>query len=228
MSVMIGTSARTSTDVALVVAVKRLSEAKTRLTPLFCGAAPGMRAELVLAMLVDTLTAAAAAAPVRSITVVTPDDDAADAARSVGADVLLDPTPAGDPDPLNSALLAAADALRYQGANVGVLQGDLPALQPRELAQALSAARTHGRSFVSDRHGTGTSALFAFGVPLTPRFGVNSARRHADSGAAALTAEWPGLRCDIDTPDDLSAALRIGVGIATKRVVAELDVDIER
>lgn len=222
---MSGTRARTSTDVALVVAVKRLSAAKTRLAPMFVGARPGARAELVLAMLLDTLTAASAAAPVTSITVVTPDDVAADAARSVGARVLVDPTPAGHDDPLNAALRSAADALRNESANVAVLQGDLPALQPRELAQALSAARSGGRGFVSDRHGTGTAALIAFGTPLDPRFGVDSARRHADSGAVELTAPWPGLRCDIDTPDDLAAALRIGVGIATKRVVAELDVE---
>ena len=103
-----------------------------------------------------------------------------------------------------------------------MLQGDLPALQARELAQALSAARAAPRSFVSDRHGTGTAALFAFGVPLDPGFGPNSARRHADSGAIELTRPWPGLRCDIDTHDDLAAALRLGVGIATKRAVGGL------
>ena len=221
---MSGPRARTSTDVALIVAVKRLSEAKTRLAPMFARAATGARAELVLAMLVDTLSAAAAAAAVRSITVGTPDETAADAARSVGARVLMDPTPAGHGDPLNAALRSAARALSDESANVAVLQGDLPALQPRELAQALSAARLHGRGFVSDRHGSGTSALISFGHPLVPFFGPDSARRHADSGAIGLTEPWPGLRCDIDTPDDLAAALRIGVGIATKRAVAELDV----
>jgi 2-phospho-L-lactate guanylyltransferase len=65
--------------------------------------------------------------------------------------------------------------------------------------------------------------LFAFGAPLDPRFGPDSARRHQDSGAIELTGGWPGLRCDIDTPDDLSAALELGVGTATKRVVAELE-----
>jgi len=85
-----------------------------------------------------------------------------------------------------------------------------------------AAARRHPRSFVSDRHGTGTSALFAFGVPLDPRFGVESTRRHADSGAAELTGSWPGLRCDIDTPDDLASALHLGLGPATHRVVGAL------
>jgi 2-phospho-L-lactate guanylyltransferase len=159
---------------------------------------------------------------VRTITVVTPDEVAADAARSHGAEVLMDPTPVGHVDPLNTALRTAEAAVRSHGANVAVLQGDLPALQSRELAQALSAARAAPRSFVGDRHGTGTAALFAFGVSLDPRFGPNSARRHRDSGAVELTQPWPGLRCDIDTQDDLAAALQLGVGIATKRAVGGL------
>jgi 2-phospho-L-lactate guanylyltransferase len=155
---------------------------------------------------------------------VTPDDSAAGVARDVGARVLTDPTPAGHPDPLNAALRTAEMYVRETTVDVAVLQGDLPALQPRELAQALSAARANERSFVSDRHGTGTAALFAFGVPLDPRFGPESTRRHEDSGAVALTRDWPGLRCDIDTPDDLAAALRLGVGIATKQTVADIEV----
>ncbi len=220
---MSGNSADGPTDMGLIIAVKRLDAAKTRLAPMFSAAAQGVRAELVLSMLVDTLTAAAAVSVVGSITVVTPDEIAADAARALGARVLIDPTPAGHSDPLNTALRTAEAAIRDRHANVGVLQGDLPALQARELARALAGARAHRRSFVGDRHGSGTAALFAFGTALDPRFGPDSARRHRDSGAIELTGGWPGLRCDIDTPDDLSAALELGVGTATKRVVAELE-----
>jgi 2-phospho-L-lactate/phosphoenolpyruvate guanylyltransferase len=225
MAGMSGTSAtigRTPTTVGLIIAIKRLNAAKTRLAPMFDGLAHGAREELVLAMLADTITAAAAVPAVHTITVVTPDAVAADAARAHGAQVLMDPTPAGHVDPLNTALRAAEAAIRSHSANIAVLQGDLPALQSRELAQALGAARAQPRSFVSDRHGTGTAALFAFGIPLDPDFGLNSARRHTDSGAVELTRPWPGLRCDIDTQDDLTAALRLGVGIATKRVVGGL------
>lgn len=217
---MNGQVAGAPVDVGLIIAVKRLRAAKTRLAPLFSGP---VREEVVLAMLVDTITAASAVPMVTSITVVTPDAVAAEAARNLGARVLVDPTPDGHDDPLNAALRAAETAVRDRHANVGVLQGDLPALQPRELARALASARTHSRSFVGDRHGTGTAALFAFGAALDPTFGPESARRHGDSGAIALTGGWPGLRCDIDTPDDLVAALELGVGTATKRVVADLD-----
>jgi 2-phospho-L-lactate guanylyltransferase len=222
MAGMSGTSASAPTTVGLIIAIKRLSAAKSRLAPMFDSLAHGAREELVLAMLGDTIAAASAVPAVHTITVVTPDEVAAEAARSHGAQVLMDPTPVGHVDPLNTALRTAEAAVRSHTDNVAVLQGDLPALQARELAQALSAARAAPRSFVSDRHGTGTAALFAFGVPLDPGFGSNSARRHANSGAIELTRPWPGLRCDIDTQDDLAAALRLGVGIATKRAVGGL------
>jgi 2-phospho-L-lactate guanylyltransferase len=217
---MNGQSASAPADIGLIIAVKRLGAAKTRLAPLVAGQ---VREELVLGMLVDTITAALAVPMVTTITVVTPDAHAAEVARDLGAAVLADPTPDGHADPLNSALRAAEAAVRERHDGVGVLQGDLPALQPRELARALAVARSHPRSFVGDRHGSGTAALFAFGTPLGPSFGVDSARRHRDSGAIELTGGWPGLRCDIDTPDDLTAALELGVGTSTKRIVAELE-----
>ena len=206
-------------DVGVIIAVKRLGAAKTRLAPVL--SAEG-RENIVLAMLVDTISAASAVPAVRAITVVTPDAVAADTARGLGARVVADPTPEHHPDPLNNAILTAAAAVGATTSNIVVLQGDLPALQPDELEEAIDAARGHQRSFVGDRHGTGTAALFAFGVVPHPLFGPDSARRHADSGAAELTEAWPGLRCDIDTAEDLSVAMRLGVGPATTRAVGTI------
>ena len=203
-------------DVGLVIAVKRLAAAKTRLAPVFSSAT---REGVVLAMLTDTITAASAVPAVKVLTIVTPDEDAAAAARSLGASVLVDPTPEGHRNPLNNAIAAAEASIREETANIVALQGDLPALQPQELAEAIVAARAYPRSFVGDRHGTGTSALFAFGVALDPQFGADSAQRHRHSGAIELTGAWPGLRCDIDTPDDLLIARRLGVGAATAQAI---------
>ena len=202
-------------DVGVIIAVKHLAAAKSRLSALFPGTA---REHVVLAMLVDTIGSARAVAAVASVTVVTPDRSAAAAARECGAAVLDDPTPPRHPDPLNNAVLAAGRALSGT-VNLAVLQGDLPALRPAELSQALEAARLSSRSFVADRHGTGTAALFAFGAPLDPRFGPHSAERHRDSGAVELGGPWPGLRCDIDTPEDLQEALRLGLGSASSAAV---------
>jgi 2-phospho-L-lactate/phosphoenolpyruvate guanylyltransferase len=204
-------------DIGVIIAVKRLTAAKTRLSPAFSA---GTREEVVLAMLIDTIAAARAVGAVQSITVVTPDDTAAAAARELGAAVLFDTTPPSDPDPLNTAVRFAWAAVTKQTANTVVLQGDLPALQANEFSEALAQARSHRRSFVADRHGSGTAALFALGVALDPLLGRESARRHRDSGAAELTGAWPGLRCDIDTVEDLRAAQLLGVGAATTRAIA--------
>ena len=218
---MSGTRGDAAGDVALIIAVKRLAAAKTRLAPVFSART---RETVVLAMLIDTLTAATQVRSLRSITVVTPDAAAAAAAADLGADVLADPTPQGHPDPLNNAIAAAARAVagtNNSGANIAVLQGDLPAMQTQELAEAITAARQHQRSFVADRLGTGTAALCAFATPLDPRFGSDSSARHRRSGAIELTGAWPGLRCDVDTPADLAAARRLGIGAATARAIAQ-------
>jgi 2-phospho-L-lactate/phosphoenolpyruvate guanylyltransferase len=213
---MSGTRADGADDIALIIAVKRLTAAKTRLAPVFSART---RETVVLAMLVDTVTAAAGVASVGSIIVITPDDDAAAAAVRIGAQVIADPTPEGHEDPLNNAIAAAECAVAESFANVVALQGDLPALQTQELAEAIAAARHHRRSFVADRLATGTAALCAFGTALDPRFGSDSAARHRRSGAIELTGAWPGLRCDVDTPADLVAARRLGVGAATARAI---------
>ncbi|MGE2835618.1 2-phospho-L-lactate guanylyltransferase [Mycobacterium sp. SMC-4] len=204
-------------DVGVVIAVKWLPAAKTRLAPMLSATD---REGLVLAMLVDTIAAAMAVPEVRSVLVVTPDRIAAEAAEQAGARVLADPTPDGHPDPLNNALASAAALVSREVPNVVALQGDLPALHPYELAEAITAARACGRGFVADRHGDGTSALLAFAVPLDPRFGADSAHRHRCSGAVELDGRWPGLRCDIDTPEDLAAAHAVGVGPATAKAIA--------
>ncbi len=205
--------------VSVVIAVKRLTAAKTRLAPAF---PPAARGGVVLAMLEDTIAAATAVPAVRSIIVVTPDADAAAAAGRLGALALDDPTPANHRDPLNNALAAGEALARRESVNVVALQGDLPALRVAELTEAISAASANPRSFVSDRHGSGTAALFAFGVPLRPLFGAESSARHRRSGAAELTGDWPGLRCDIDTAQDLLDARLLGVGPATSQVIGAL------
>jgi 2-phospho-L-lactate/phosphoenolpyruvate guanylyltransferase len=206
-------------DVSVVIAVKRLAAAKTRLAPAF---APPTRGGIVLAMLSDTITAAMGAEAVGSVIVVTPDDDAATAAERLGAQVLRDPTPAGHRDPLNHALTAAETLARRRSPNVVALQGDLPAVRSDELSAAIATARRHPRSFVADRPGSGTAALFSFGVPMAPLFGAGSAARHRRSGAVELTGDWPGLRCDIDTAEDLAVAMHLGLGAATSQAIGAL------
>ena len=106
---------------------------------------------------------------------------------------------------------------------MGVLLGDLPALRPDELEAALEAASGHPLAFVRDADGTGTTLATATrGTAFTPRFGPDSAARHARDGFVELEAsDAPGLHRDVDTVDALAAALALGVGEHTRAVIAQ-------
>ncbi|HTZ42564.1 MAG TPA: 2-phospho-L-lactate guanylyltransferase, partial [Jatrophihabitans sp.] len=111
---------------------------------------------------------------------------------------------------------------RPPGAGVVALVGDLPALRAADLLDALHAAERHPRSFVRDLAGTGTTLLAAAaGVPLDPRFGPDSARRHAESGAVELEA-GTSLRADVDSASDLRFCLRLGAGLLTSQMSPDL------
>lgn len=209
--------------VRVIVPVKRLAGAKSRLAPAL---GPAQRRALVLAMLRDTVRAAAAAPGVAGVWVVTPDASAAAAAARAGARTL--PEPPGPAAGLNAVLTRSAAAVRSGAPACPLLflQADLPALRPGELADALAAARTAGgrHAFVADAAGVGTTALFVPAAAAVPRlrFGPASAALHAGAGAAALTGAWPGLRSDVDTAADLARAARLGTGPATDAVLRTL------
>ena len=202
---------------SVVVPAKRLALAKTRLRPLTDGA-PVEHADVVLALLADTVAAALDCPRVERVLVVTDDPAAAETVRALGAGTVADEPDEG----LNPALVHGA---RSTGAAaVAALSSDLPALRPEELAAALDAAGTAPRCFVADAEGTGTTLLTAVGVPLDPRFGAGSAAAHRASGAVPLAGTWPGLAADVDTEAALRRALALGVGPATTSVAARLGI----
>ena len=209
----------------VVIAVKDLAAAKTRLADAFADAD---RARLVVAMFRDTVVAAWAVEAVGAVTVVTPDSAVSDAAAELGARVIQEPCDRSPQDSvarLNSAFTAAASLVRDEGDDdIIALQADLPALRSRELAQAYRLAPADTRSVVSDHHGTGTAALILKGhtEEFAPLFGPASARRHRESGANDLDGFWPGLRLDVDTIDEVRAAHALGVGDATAAVLRSL------
>ncbi|MGW6701396.1 2-phospho-L-lactate guanylyltransferase [Nocardia sp. NPDC055049] len=202
-----------------VMAVKHIGRAKSRLANVL---STEQRAQLVLAMFTDTAVAATAVPELLSLTVVTPDPLVAARARELGAHVLDEP-PAGA-DPLNTALAAGAAHVRDRHGPTALLalQADLPALRPSELADVLTVA-VSARSVVIDHTGTGTAALLIRDTtaPLSPRFGADSARAHRDDGAVPLLGHWPGLRCDVDTPEDLDLVRTLGVGEFTTSTLRE-------
>jgi 2-phospho-L-lactate guanylyltransferase len=133
-------------------------------------------------------------------------------------------------DELNAALRhgASVAARRWPGTSLAALTADLPSLDPAELSAALRATGALGRAaFVPDAACVGTT-LYAvpFGGEFLPSFGGTSRARHASSGAAELRLDdMAGLRRDVDTPDDLRAALALGTGPNTAALAARLLAD---
>ena len=208
-----------SREWCLVVPVKRLDRAKTRLD----GPFTAYRKDLALAFALDTVTAALACPAVAAVLVVTDEDVAATRLAAIGAEVAGDDPGAG----LNPALSHGADLVagRHPDTSVATLAADLPALRPADLAVALGRADAHPRSFVRDAAGTGTTLLLARDPSdLRPSFGTDSATRHAQSGAVELdTRGVESLRADVDRPRDVAAAIAFGVGPATAAVLAGID-----
>jgi 2-phospho-L-lactate/phosphoenolpyruvate guanylyltransferase len=203
--------------VDLVVPIKRLDLAKMRLR----GAVPGEHADVVLALLLDTVTAATEADGVRRVLVVCEDPRVTKALGSAGIESV---DQRGLPG-LNAALQHGADLLRADAPRgvVGALQADLPALRPAELTSAIAEAAGR-RAFCADRPGTGTTLLMsAPGGPLDPRFGPGSAAAHRAGGAVPVGAELATLRCDVDTAGDLAVAAGLGLGARTGKFTAAFD-----
>ena len=195
--------------------VKRLAIAKTRLQSY----GDAVRQDLALAFALDVVTAGLACDVVAAVLVVTDDDRAATTLAGAGARVVPDSPDAG----LNPALEHGADLLRDEGIGaVATVSADLPCLTAGDLATALAAVQPGRRGFVPDAAGTGTTLLAApDGVSLAPAYGTASRTGHEAAGALELPA-GPGLRLDVDTPDDLQAALALGVGAATRAVAVSL------
>ncbi|GAA2092982.1 2-phospho-L-lactate guanylyltransferase [Actinomadura alba] len=198
-----------------MVPVKVLARAKSRMS----AAAGPYREALALSVAADTVAAALLCEHVGAVVVVTDDPLAASELSDLGARVVSDEPDAG----LNPALAHGAALARALApdAGVGALSADLPALRPAELSEVLGTAAAHGgTAFVPDTAGTGTTLYVASpGVVFAPAFGPDSRARHRAQGARELAlAGIPSVRRDVDTLDDLIAALSLGAGPRTTAI----------
>ncbi|WP_432187099.1 2-phospho-L-lactate guanylyltransferase [Streptomyces sp. Tue6028] len=203
----------------VVVPLKPLARAKSRLADT---AADGLRPGLALAFAQDTVAAVLACTAVLDVAVVTDDVLAGRELAALGARVVPDEPGGG----LNAALAHAAAVVRSRSPEsaVAALNADLPALRPTELARVLDAAAEFPRSFLPDAAAIGTTLLAASpGRELLPAFGTESRARHRASGAVEIGLDAvDSVRQDVDTGDDLRAALALGVGPRTAAVAAHL------
>ena len=102
------------------------------------------------------------------------------------------------------------------------LLGDLPALRPADLADALRAAASVDRGVVADAEGTGSTLVAArAGVAWQSSFGDGSFARHVELGCAPLPVpDASTLRRDVDTADQLAAARALGLGPRTAALLS--------
>ncbi len=225
--------------VDLLVPINALDRAKSRLRDALAasgvrggsdsnGGDPEAHRRLALALARDTVAAARSAQAVRRVVVTSPDPRALAPFASDGVRLLPDRPDLG----LNAAVLRGVGRIRRAdpAVPVAVLHADLPALRPAELDDALAAAIElfgpgPGRSaFCPDAAGTGTTLLvYDAEAPLRPRFGPDSAAEHTRVGALRLDGEWPGLRRDVDTAQDLRDAVELGLGPLTAAAVRAMD-----
>ena len=196
---------------SLLVPVKNGRGAKTRLG----GVDTSGRGELMAAFARDAITAARRT-PLVEVYVV---GDVA-ALRQLGRELDVRVLPDEGNGDLNQALRRAAVRVAQPGRGVAVMLGDLPCLRTDDLELALAL---EGRAYVADAAATGTTLLLtAPGAELDPRFGRDSARAHAASGAREIAGDLASLRLDVDTNEDLDRAITLGVGTHTAATLARL------
>ncbi len=110
---------------------------------------------------------------------------------------------------LNEELSALRDD---EGGKLLVIHGDLPLVTSDDIEALIEAAGERGCAIAPDRHDSGTNALaIAHDGPFEFSFGDNSFALHrAASAGQGIAVRRPGLSIDVDTPDDLDAAIAAG------------------
>lgn len=202
----------------VVVPVKPASRGKSRLE--VDGVA---RADLARAIALDTIEAAAACELVAQVVVVSQDPALARESATIPALRFVPEQGGAGLDAAVAEGVAAVDP----GARMprAALLGDLPALRPADLADALRAAASVDRGVVPDAEGTGSTLVTAnAGLAWTSSFGDGSFARHVALGCTVLEIpDASPLRRDVDTAAQLEAARAHGLGPRTAALLAAAD-----
>ena len=187
------------------------AEGKTRLH-----SSTRIRRALAHAMLSDVVAACVPIGPTR---VVTPDDEAAEAAADAGAEVVADPG-----DGQGAAVQAGLDGVEPGGSLV--VNADLPCVVPQDLRALLAATPAGALGLVEALDGTTNALSLPSPDAFAPLYGPGSSDRFRAHGASlgleVVSVAVPSLADDVDTMEDL-ARLRLRAGARTRACLAELE-----
>jgi len=177
------------------------------------------RVALARAIALDTIAAAAACESVAQVVVVTDDGGLVLQAGDIPG---LRFVSEGDAAGLNEAIAVGAGTA--EGMPRAALLGDLPALRPADLSEALEAAASVDRAVVADAEGTGSTMVTARSrVPWQTSFGDDSFAHHVDGGCTPLEIpDSSSLRRDVDTVEQLRAAQELGLGQRTAALLSSV------
>lgn len=206
----------TLSDTMALVPVKSLDTGKTRLSPIL---EAHERAALIPAMVEDIFNALAAFARM-PVLVVTGDPRVAAMAGSRGFSCLMESACLSETAAIEAATRRAGE---MGAAGTMVVPGDIPLLQPEDVAELLELAPQQGTLVVPAWDGRGTNAVLRRPHNLFPlRFGNDSFLPHRAS------AQQTGLPCailhnerialDVDSPEDLLRFLAYPATTLTRRV----------
>lgn len=202
----------------VLVPLKRLAGAKTRLAGLLV---PDERASLVKAMLADVLDAVRAAPEVATVTLVSSEPFAPRLARTHGVRLFDD-----GGLPWNEGLAAATSRTVVEPV-VAVVSADLPLVSSEDVSALLGAVPERGIA-IARAHDGGTNAVAiappgavgtCFGEPGSAALHAGLARA---AGLAAAIVDRPGLALDLDTAADVERFLGVPRETRTRSLLVAL------
>jgi len=192
----------------VIVPVKKLDDAKSRLSPLLLN---DERKEFCLKMLEDVLTTVKTTRHIDQTVVVSKDAEAFQVAKSFDAVPLMEKQPG-----LNQAVSEAVSwCIQREAASTLVLPADIPLVTPMDLNRILSLREKAAVVISPSRSGGGTNALLLTPPNVIPTFyGQHSFQRHIKEVSMRAmrfrTLRSSRIALDIDTVEDLAyfAALK--------------------
>jgi 2-phospho-L-lactate guanylyltransferase len=198
-------------QIDILIPLKRLDAAKTRLDPALT---QNERGRLMASMLARVARAAVGASAGR-VALASSDPAAPELARRLGVECVSD-----GGLPWNEGIVHAHSLLDRPAAAVLYLAGDLPLIDPADVT-ALVDAGGDATAVVGRAHDGGTNALWVCpAAALVPAFGVagsasvHAARAH-ERGLEAVILDRPAISRDVDTPADLAAVRRLAAAGAS-------------